>query len=429
MVKGTPKKTGFETPVNPAEKEPWPKVRLGDVCEIHLGKTPPRGNSRYWCQECDDGCTWLSIADLSHLDNGIVFNSKEFITQEAVKENNIFLVAEGTLLLSFKLTLGRAAIAGRKLCTNEAIAALPLQDLYGNKIDKRYLVWYFTYFDWDEFASKDEKVLGKTLNKKKLAEVPVILPPLPVQRSIVARLEKELGAVDRMAKGFEKMAEEADAVFKAELKETFEEVTHGGTETRRLGDVCETTSGGTPLKQHEDYYKGGTIPWLRSGEVCKKDITQTELFITEKGLRNSSAKLVPKDSVVVAMYGATAGQVGILRIEATTNQAICVILPSETWSPEFMYYQLLNKNDEMVAQAQGGAQPNISQIKIKNLLVALPPLCDSTTLRETKSLSQHAVVARLDAAKAKCEAIKSAAQRGAAECARLRKAILKEAFE
>jgi len=94
-----------------------------------------------------------------------------------------------------------------------------------------------------------------------------------------------------------------------------------------ISEVCETTSGGTPSKSNSDFYEGGTIPWLRSGEVSQGEIFRSELFITEAGLTNSAAKIFPANTVLVAMYGATAGQVGILRFAGSTNQAICGITP------------------------------------------------------------------------------------------------------
>ena len=143
---------------------------------------------------------------------------------------------------------------------------------------------------------------------------------------------------------------------------------------KRLGDVCKTGSGGTPLKAHKDYYEDGTIPWLVSGEVSQGEIHQAKHFITPKGLANSSAKLFPKDTVLIAMYGATAGEVGILRFEASTNQAICGIHPNPNMLPEFLFYFFLHKKAELIAQATGNAQPNISQIKIKNTLIPIHPL-------------------------------------------------------
>lgn len=138
---------------------------------------------------------------------------------------------------------------------------------------------------------------------------------------------------------------------------------------KKLGDVCKTGAGGTPLKSHKEYYRDGSIPWIRSGEVNNRDIRDSEIKITELGLSNSSAKLFPPRTVVIAMYGATAGEVGILNIESSTNQAVCGIYPNPNFVPEFLYYFFLKFKDELIAQAVGNAQPNISQAKIKNTLI------------------------------------------------------------
>lgn len=137
-----------------------------------------------------------------------------------------------------------------------------------------------------------------------------------------------------------------------------------GWEWKLLGEVCKTSSGGTPLSSRKEYYEGGNIPWILSGEVAVGNVRQAMSLITQQGLENSAAKLFPKNTVLVAMYGATAGQVGILRFEAATNQAVCGILPNQKIIPEFLFYFLLAKKDELVAQATGNAQPNISQSKI-----------------------------------------------------------------
>ncbi len=138
---------------------------------------------------------------------------------------------------------------------------------------------------------------------------------------------------------------------------------------KKLGDVCKTGAGGTPLKSHKEYYENGTIPWIRSGEVDNREINDCEIKITELGLNNSSAKLFPSGTVVLAMYGATAGEVGILNIECSTNQAVCGIYPNPNFIPEFLYYFFLKFKEELIAQAVGNAQPNISQAKIKNTLI------------------------------------------------------------
>ena len=142
----------------------------------------------------------------------------------------------------------------------------------------------------------------------------------------------------------------------------------------KIGDVCETTSGGTPLTTNEKFYFPAEIPWINSGEVRNGTITSANKYISQLGLQKSSAKMVPANSVLVAMYGATAGQVGLLKFEASTNQAVCAILPNDIFNPKFLYYVLSSKTQDMVDLSVGGAQPNISQTIIKELEVPLPPL-------------------------------------------------------
>lgn len=142
-----------------------------------------------------------------------------------------------------------------------------------------------------------------------------------------------------------------------------------------IGDVFTTSSGGTPLKKYEDeYYQNGTIPWLRSGEVAQGYIHEAEIYITEEALKKSSAKLFPINTVLVAMYGATAGQVGILKFEASTNQAVCGILPNDKAVPEYLYLIIKSQKEYLISLSGGGAQPNISQKIIRDLKIPLPPL-------------------------------------------------------
>ena len=142
----------------------------------------------------------------------------------------------------------------------------------------------------------------------------------------------------------------------------------------QLDSICQTASGGTPNSSTREYYENGTINWLKSGEVSQGLIYSAEQKITEIGLKNSSAKIFPVDTVLVAMYGATAGQVGLLKVESATNQAICGILPSDRIIPQFLFYLLKEKKDFLIEQSTGGAQPNISQKIIRNLRIPLPPL-------------------------------------------------------
>lgn len=142
----------------------------------------------------------------------------------------------------------------------------------------------------------------------------------------------------------------------------------------RLGDVCDTSSGGTPSSKNTNYY-GGDIPWIKSGDLRENIINQVSSFITEEGLKNSSAKWVEPKAVLLAMYGATVGRLAILNIAATTNQAVCSIRPKEdNIAIEYIYYLLRSKVSIFLRQAVGGAQPNISQTIIKETVIPFPPL-------------------------------------------------------
>jgi type I restriction-modification system, S subunit len=146
-------------------------------------------------------------------------------------------------------------------------------------------------------------------------------------------------------------------------------------QTVSLSDICtKITSGGTPLTKRDDYYDGD-IPWLRTQEVNFGNIYSTEKTITESGLNNSSAKIIPKDSVIVAMYGATAGKSAINKIPLTTNQACCnLIIDNNKADYRFVYYYLVNSYEKLLSAAVGAAQQNLGSKQISAMTINLPSL-------------------------------------------------------
>ena len=152
----------------------------------------------------------------------------------------------------------------------------------------------------------------------------------------------------------------------------------------KLGDVAKWGSGGTPSRKKAEYYRGN-IPWIKTGELNDAYIFDTEEKITSEALNNSSAKIYPKNSVVIAMYGATIGKAGILGIEAAMNQACaCAVCSSEIYF-KYLFYYAISRKENFIKIAHGGAQPNISQEIIRDFPIPLPPLSE-----------QKRIVARLD---------------------------------
>ena len=142
-----------------------------------------------------------------------------------------------------------------------------------------------------------------------------------------------------------------------------------------LGEVGTWQSGGTPSRSNKTYY-GGNIPWLKTGDLNDGLISYIPESITEEAVANSSAKINPTGSVLIAMYGATIGKLGILTFPATTNQACCACIEFNAIIQLYLFYFLLSQRNEFIAKGGGGAQPNISKEIIVNTFIPLPPLSE-----------------------------------------------------
>ena len=185
----------------------------------------------------------------------------------------------------------------------------------------------------------------------------------------------------------------------------------------KIEEVANTTSGGTPRRDRPEFY-GGNIPWVKSGELKDGVVHQTEESITEQALAASSAKLFPKGTVCIALYGATVGRLGILGLDAATNQAVCGIFPTKAVLPWFVFRFLQLIRQHLVQLGKGGAQPNISQSIVRQTQVSVAPVNEQ--LRILEEIDKQ--FTRLDAAVAALKRIQ-------ANLKRYRAAVLKAACE
>jgi type I restriction enzyme, S subunit len=185
----------------------------------------------------------------------------------------------------------------------------------------------------------------------------------------------------------------------------------------RLGDVARTMTGGTPRRDKPSYY-GGPIPWVKSGELRDGIVYDTEEALTKEGLESSNAKIFPKGTLCIALYGATVGKLGILGIDASTNQAICGIFPSKEIDTRYLFRFLEGQRRYLVEQGKGGAQSNISQGIIRDTTVPLPPIAE-----------QRRIVAEIEKQFTRWDAGVAALKRVQANLKRYRAAVLKAACE
>ena len=186
-----------------------------------------------------------------------------------------------------------------------------------------------------------------------------------------------------------------------------------------IGDVADTTSGGTPSRKRSRYYMDGTIPWVKSGELRDGVVSNAEESITKEALDSSSARVFPKDTPLVALYGATVGRTGILGINAATNQAVCAIFAWQSaFTPEFIVYWLRFQRPQLIEMSSGGAQPNISQQIVRAFPLPLAPLPE-----------QRRIVAEIETQFTRLDAGVAALERARANLRRYKASVLKAACE
>lgn len=187
-------------------------------------------------------------------------------------------------------------------------------------------------------------------------------------------------------------------------------------EWKKIGEVANTTSGGTPSRIRPEFYNG-SIPWLKSGELEDNYISDTGEKISESGLKSSSAKIFPKGTALVALYGATVGKTGILEIDSATNQAVCALFPRDNaFTAEFITYWLRSQRQTLIDLSIGGAQPNISQGIIRDFDIPLPSLPE-----------QQRIVAKIESLFEQSRTARTALTRVPVLMAQFRRAVLDSA--
>lgn len=190
-------------------------------------------------------------------------------------------------------------------------------------------------------------------------------------------------------------------------------------EREALGQICSTSSGGTPNRKNKSFYVNGVIPWVKSGELRNNTIYFSEELITEEALENSSAKVFPKGTLLIAMYGATIGKLAFLGIDAATNQAVCGIFKNSKVILKYLYFYLLFQRPNLIKRGIGDAQPNISQTILKQLYVSYP-----AEIRE-----QERIVARIEELFSELDKAVETLNTTKQQLAVYRQAVLKEAFD
>lgn len=390
----------------------WQTKKLEEVCGIELGKTPSRSNKAFWDRDKHTSNVWLSIADLLNAEGKVISDSKEYISDKGAKMSKI--IRKGTLMASFKLTLGRLAFAGKDLYTNEAIAALTINN--EKELSKEYLYHYLTFFDWHGAVKGDIKIKGKTLNKAKLKEIDVLFPPLAEQKRIVKKLDEVFEKVAMAKENAEKNLQNSKELFESYLQSVFAKPGKDWEETS-LGDAYDVRDG---THDSPRYQKEGFA--LVTSKNLKRDLLNFDKikYISEKDYQkiNDRSK-VDKGDILFAMIG-TIGNPVVVEVEpnfAIKNVALFKI-PKEQ-NAYFLKYFLDSKYiiDKMMSEAKGTTQKFVGLGYLRNFKINLPALHE-----------QSVIVKKLDALSIQTRKLETIYEQKLADLEELKKSVLQKAF-
>ena len=400
--------------------EGWAWCKLEDIATFGGGKTPSMDIKEYWNKGKN---LWVTSKDMK---NDSIHDSLMKITDEALNimtqyEKDTLLVVTRSGILRHTLPI---AILEKNATINQDIKSImPLNGIipkflfYAIKANENIILTEY---------HKDGTTVD-SIDFDKFKCLPIPLPPINEQKRIITEVLKVSASIDCIDCGkadlYTAIAQAKSKILdlaihgklvpqdptdepasellkrinpKAEIISDnghYQKLPEGWCLTT-LGSIGNWQSGATPSRLQKEYY-GGIIPWLKTGDLNDGIITNIPEFITEKALAETSVKLNPSGSVLIAMYGATIGKVGILSFPATTNQACCACVDYKL-EQMYLFYFLLANRENFIRMGGGGAQPNISKEKIINTVISLPPLKE-----------QHRIVAKVEEIFAQLDAIET----------------------
>ena len=408
--------TDGEKPFNIPDNWAW--SRLGDLFTILRGGSPRPIKS--FLTNDENGINWIKIGDTDP-NSKYITKTEEKIIPEGLKKSRAVHI--GDFVLSNSMSFGRPYILKINGAVHDGWLIISDYDQVFNKDFLYYLL--LSSFVKKQFSIAATGSTVKNLNRERVANTIGVIPPLEEQKRIVAKIEKLMPLVDEYAESYNRL-QKIDNEFEDKLKQSVLQYAMEGKlvkqnlsdepaselikkienekaelvkegkikkskklpaitddekpfdipdswEWIRLGNIGDWGAGATPSRQHPEYY-GGDVLWLKTGDLNDGVIQDTSEKITEAGVANSSVKVNQPGNILIAMYGATIGKLGIVGKTLVTNQACCGCTPFKGIYNLYLFYYLLSARNRLIELGSGGAQPNISKTKIENFIFPLPPL-------------------------------------------------------
>ncbi|KAB7668944.1 restriction endonuclease subunit S [Bacillus sp. B1-b2] len=357
----------------------WKTVKLGDVIEgLYDGphQTP---------KPSAEGPVFLGIKNLTPEGMIDLSEIRHISYDDFPRWTKRVTPNEGDIVFTYEATLNRYAIIpkGLECCLGRRVALIRPNPLLA---DNNYLYYYFFGDEWRKIIDKNI-LSGSTVDRIPLSlmsDFEITLPPLGIQKQIadmLSSLDKKIEINNRMNETLETLAKELFNYWFVHYKpfKNIELIEHDigrvpkDWELKNIGDVLEVVLGGTPSRKKDEYW-GGEIPWINSGKVNEFRIIEPTDYISEIGLNKSSTKLLPKGTTVLAITGATLGQISRLEIDCCANQSVIGVKGNEIISSEYVYLWINHMIDYIIKHQTGGAQQHINKGNIENTTILVPPI-------------------------------------------------------
>lgn len=379
------------------------KVKLSDVFTLQMGKTPSRKNRAYW----EGTHKWISIADLGNATR-IIYTTKEAITDVGVSASGIKVVPAGTVVMSFKLSIGKTAITAEDMYTNEAIMAFIDKKKY--PLDTGFFYHLCSGTDWS--AGTNKAVMGLTLNKATLSEFEISLPDLSTQKEIAQKLDK----IDETIALHKLELDSLNELVKSRFIELFGDPRSNPNnyDKKRLGDTCNVITGNTPSRSVDAYY-GDYIEWIKTDNIVAGRLNPS--FATEKLSEEgmSVGRIVDENAILMVCIAgsiASIGRVCITDRKVTFNQQINAIEP-QNYDVIFLYVLLQISKEYLVEDINMALKGILSKSRLQDKEFIVPPIEDQRVFA--------AFVAQTDKSKL-------AVQENLQELETLKKSLMQEYF-
>lgn len=354
----------------------WTWVRLESVVEMRIGKTPARAEEKYW-KSYD--YPWVKISDFT--DKGVITGTEERISSVALSE--VFkgrLVPSGTLLMSFKLTIGKCAILDIAAVHNEAIISIFPQS---NIVNRDYLFYCLPAIT--QFGIQRSAVKGSTLNSKSLNALPLPLPPVVEQKEIVAYLDEKLGKIDSVREKLQDFLDHADqrkenliqAAITGHLTQSWREL-HGVAREdwiiKTVDELGAVVTGGTPSTMQPEFY-GSDVPFIKPTDLnAGRHVTSSESYLSMLG--SEKVRMLPPYTVAVCCIGATISKCGLIEVESATNQQINALVPNKENDSTYLYYLCASPSFKqmVINNSSSTTLPILNKRRFSKLKVTVPSL-------------------------------------------------------